>query len=118
MILDAKTADAVRAKVDLALKAEAFCRDWRNNRIGHNNLDQRVNPAARPLRSASRKQVDEVLAALAAVLNVIAAHSEIGFAHVMPPRGDATALLYVLRDGLDARQERQARREFGPPDEL
>ena len=30
LIADQVTADAVRSKVDLAVKAEEFCRDWRN----------------------------------------------------------------------------------------
>ncbi|WFP61369.1 hypothetical protein [Mesorhizobium sp. WSM4904] len=112
LIADQTTAEAVRAEVDLAMKAQEFCRDWRNNLIGHNNLDMRVNPAARSLAPASERQVDDALAALAGVLNTLASH------YLLPKTlfedvSDASALLYVLHDGVAARKERQARREAG-----
>lgn len=112
LIADRAIADAVRAKVDLAMKAEEFCRDWRNNRIGHNNLDLRINPNARPLQTATRLKVDAALGALADILNLIALHfldGKTGYEHTIPMLPDAEGLLYLLHDGLAARSERRER---------
>ncbi|AZO68939.1 MULTISPECIES: AbiU2 domain-containing protein [unclassified Mesorhizobium] len=116
IIPDTTVANAVRAKVDLAVKAEEFCRDWRNNRIGHNNLDQRINPSARPLQDATRIKVDAALNALADVLNLVAAHyldSETAYDRVLLSLPDAEALLYVLHDGLAAQSKRREKMEAG-----
>ncbi|MER9936508.1 hypothetical protein [Mesorhizobium sp. M0088] len=116
LISDAALADAVRAKVDLAMTAQDFCRDWRNNRIGHNNLDMRINPNARALLPATRLKVDAALTSLAEVLNLIASRlldSETAYDHIVTPLPDATWLLYTLHDGLAVQGERHKRLKAG-----
>ncbi|BCG91434.1 AbiU2 domain-containing protein [Mesorhizobium sp. 131-2-1] len=116
LIPDAAFADTVRAKVGLALKAEEFCRDWRNNRIGHNNLEHRLNPSAKPLKDATRLKVDEALAAISNVLNALSSHyldSETAFEHILPLHPDAEGLLYVIHDGVRAQDERRKKLEVG-----
>lgn len=116
LIPDATLAAQVRAKVAIALQAEDFCRDWRNNRIGHNNLQHRLNPTAKPLKEATRLKVEAVLAALAQVVNTVALHYTNGttaYSHVLPSHPDAEGLLYVIHDGLKAEKERRKRFDGG-----
>lgn len=116
LVPDATLADTVKAKVALALKAEEFCRDWRNKRIGHNNLEHRLDPSAKPLKDATRLKVDAALAALANVLNALASHyldSETAFEHVLPMHPDAEGMLFVIHDGVKAQDQRRMKLEAG-----
>lgn len=116
LIPDPSLSTKVRTEVDIALQAEEFCRDWRNNRIGHNNLEHRLNPKAKPLNEATRLKVDEALAALAQVMNVVALHylnTTISYSNILPMHPDAHGLLYVIHDGLDAKKKRRKRIEAG-----
>lgn len=80
---------------------------------------------AQPLAVASREKVEGVLTAVEKVLNWVEEHytGEVtcfSFASV-PPFG-AKALLYVIHDGLKAREQREQRirqgdySDLGPPD--
>src|SRR5437867_5402285 len=98
-------------------KAE-FARDWRNRHIAHRDLDKALGKGAEPLAAASRNHVDEALRALAAVLNRVNTFylkSTLTFDVIAPMTG-GVALLYVLRDGLVAREQRLEGLRAGLPD--
>jgi len=83
----------------------SFARDWRNRRIAHSDLEHRLNPSSKPLEAASRKNIDDALASIASVLNVLS-RRYIGSTMMYEESvtiGDAEAILYALNDGLRLR---------------
>jgi len=112
---------------DSALKAEvarlvteatakvSFARDWRNRRIGHRDLGVALGSTSRPLAAGSRADVSEALAAIHRVINHI--HESLLNStladEVITPATGAEALLYVIRDGLQADEERRERIRSG-----
>ncbi|MBC7226255.1 MAG: hypothetical protein H5T61_03375 [Thermoflexales bacterium] len=106
--------------VEKALKAAEFSRDWRNRRIAHRNLHLVLAQNAQPLAVASREKVREALAAIEEVLNWVEQHYTGGvtyFSPVTPPEG-AETLLYVIYDGLKAREQREQRVRQGDYSDL
>lgn len=109
----------IRAEVTVLLEAcltkSGFARDWRKRHIAHGDLRLALrDKAAQPLAPASRRDVKDVLAAIAALLNRIELHykdSEVQYE--LHPLGNAEALLYVLRDGIEAEEERMERIKSG-----
>lgn len=102
-----------------ATKQTGFCRDWRNRRIAHRDLKLALDRPTTPLAAGSRLQVRAALDAIAAVLNAINAHyfeSETYF-DGLSTNGGALSLLYVLDDGLRARDLRRQRLKEGKPPE-
>ena len=61
----------VKSRVDAAVEAAAFARDWRNRRISHADLSRTLKPSAAPLAPASLRQAAAALDAVHAVLNTI-----------------------------------------------
>lgn len=61
----------VRSRVDAAVDAAAFARDWRNRRISHTDLTRTLEPSAGPLARASLAQASAALDAVHSVLNTI-----------------------------------------------
>lgn len=111
--IDAK--DVVSRRIDEALKASAFCRDWRNRRIAHHDLDLALERHPQPLAPASRAQVRNALDRIADVLNAVSQHyrdSETHFEGSLYPGGGAS-LLYLLDAALELRAERDARFKRG-----
>jgi hypothetical protein len=103
--------------VEVAVAATAFCRDWRNRRIAHNDLKLALEQPTARLADASRLQVKTALLSLTAVLNAIAGHyyqTEIRF-DVVGRIGGAEALLHVLSPGVKAQDARRKRFEDGKP---
>jgi hypothetical protein len=101
--------------VDDTLAATAFARDWRNRHIGHRDLVLALESAAKPLSPASRGDVSAALSAIHRVFNEL---TELVFDSaladdVITPATGAEALLYVIRDGLEANDARRARIETG-----
>lgn len=101
--------------VNEALAAAAFLRDWRNRHIGHRDLALALDSTAKPLPPASGADVSAALAALHRIFNEI---SERLFNatladDVITPATGAEALLYVIRDGLEAGETRMARLQSG-----
>jgi AbiU2 len=99
--------NAVEQRLDHVRGTSRFARDWRNRHIGHIDLALALRRQAKPLEPASRLGVSEALAAIAALLNEVESHYGTGpVAYDMIDHlGGAESLLYVLRDGLDARAE-------------
>ena len=61
----------VQSRVDAAVDAAAFARDWRNRRISHTDLSHSLEPNAEPLAPASLRQAAAALDAVHSVLNTI-----------------------------------------------
>lgn len=104
-----------------ALESSAFARDWRNRKLAHRDLNLALGQIAEPLAPASRAQVKECLASLAAILNVVSEHyldSSTMF-DVETSHAGAESLLYCIDDGLryeDERTERFRRGEYRSDD--
>lgn len=107
--------------VEKAIEAAEFCRDWRHRRIAHRDLNLALSQDVQPLAVASREKVREVLAATERVLNWVEQHYTSGvtfFSPVVTPPGGAETLLYVLYDGLKAREQREQRIRQGDCSDL
>jgi hypothetical protein len=61
LISDVTVKAEVAAVVETAVKSTDFCRDWRNRRIAHRDLNLALNESTTPLKAASRTQVDDAL---------------------------------------------------------
>ncbi len=98
--------------VDTAIAACSFAKDWRNRRLAHRDLDLAVEvPQTRQLAEASRRKVEDALAAVSAVLNRLQQHyfsSEVVFRYFHAV-GDAEALVYYLRAAGQAEERRTQR---------
>ncbi len=112
---------ALRPEVEDAVAATRrqceFARDWRNRHIVHRDYPLALDEHATPLETATMKSVDEALASIARVLNMLEGHylhhEPIPYHMSIEPLGNAEALLYVLRDGLDARAALEQRLKSG-----
>ncbi len=98
-----------------AIAKVAFARDWRNRRIGHRDLGIALGSASTPLAAVSRADVSEALSAIHRVVNEI--HERLLDStlsdEVIAPSAGAEALLYVIRDGLEADAARRERIRSG-----
>lgn len=120
LIEDPEVREEVKEKMDMAVEKAKFARDWRNRRIAHRDMSHALDPQARPLAAASRQRVEEALEALGEVLNTInrRLRDSTSLFDLADPVGGTESLLYVLRDGLAAKRERdQAMREGSLPPE-
>jgi len=112
---DANLKALVERLAKIAVMDAAFCRDWRNRRIAHRDLGLALNASAKPLADASVKHVDASLNAIVAVMNAGDGHycdSETRYDLGRPHRG-AISLLYVLDDGIKAREAREDKLKSG-----
>jgi hypothetical protein len=107
--------------VNDAIVTVSFARDWRNRRIGHRDLSVALGSATRPLAPGSRADVSKALTSIHLVLNHIherLLNSTLADKVITPATG-AEALLYVIRDGLEAdaaRRDRIRRGKFTQDD--
>ena len=94
--------------VNDAVQKTMFARDWRNRRLAHKELDR-----SQPLASASRKHVEDALAAIRMVLNRLEQtylNNTVSYEGTIPDLGGVASLIAVLRKGVDARRaEREAK---------
>ena len=106
---------------DCLVKTE-FARDWRNRHIAHTDLALALSKqSARPLAIASRQTVNEALASFVELLNTVQLrYTNATAIYKVSPLGNAESLLYVLRDGLESRENRYKRLKSGDygPDDL
>lgn len=99
--------------------ASAFAVDWRNRRIAHRELNLALQRRVRRLSPASRQKIEVALSEIDELMNVIGVHyldsttafDGVGF------QGDATQLLYRLRDGIHAERQMVQRMREGRPTE-
>lgn len=100
--------------IEKAIAKVSFARDWRNRRIGHRDLGVALGNAT-PLATGSRADVSAALSAIHGVVNHI--HETLLDStisdEVIAPQTGAEALLYVIRDGLEADSARRERIRSG-----
>jgi hypothetical protein len=97
-----------------AIDATDFARDWRNRRLAHRDLDLALGQPVTPLAPASRLAVKQALGVMVDVLNVVSArYLDSTSFFDLPGDSDSVALLYTLRDGLEAEKQRLARLSSG-----
>ncbi len=93
-----------------------FCRDWRNRKYAHKDLDLALKTNAKPLKKASRDKVKLALESLAKVLNTVSyfyLNSTTSFHMKLGGSRGAADLLYFLDKGLRAEEERMERIKNG-----
>lgn len=103
--------------LDVCVERCAFARDWRMRHIAHRDLALALGDRIEPLAHASRLAVREALSAVVAVLNAVEGHylkSEV--AYDLGRSHGSLELLYILRDGLEARERRRSRLLSGNPE--
>jgi hypothetical protein len=100
---------------DTALDTCEFARDWRNRRLAHRDLDLALGQSVQPIAPASRAAVKASLTALEELLNAVSRHylDSTTLFDLGPGGEDAVSLLYLLRDGLQFRDDRLARIKRG-----
>jgi hypothetical protein len=115
LIDDSATKNTVTKLVDAAVKEAEFCKDWRVRRIAHRDLALALDTTAVPLASASKKQVDDTLKAIAEVLNATEKHycGSVTLFDFAAARRGAVTLLHILNDGLVTQKKREERLHRG-----
>ena len=115
LVADATLKDRLAELLNIVDNKSAFCRDWRNRRFSHHDLDLAINEKAKPLEQANREQITVALKAIADVLNAIELHYFKGgtsFDAAVMSNG-AVTLLYLLGDGLKEKAARAERIKVG-----
>ncbi len=73
-------------------------RRLRNKRVGHNDLNTRLEPHTNPLPGISRGQIDRIIELAETILNtVIQQYASVDLRFELSYQGDAEALLFWLR---------------------
>jgi HEPN superfamily AbiU2-like protein len=104
----------VRRRVTSATKKCDFARDWRDRHIAHKDLQLALEKGTTPLAKASRRRVNDAINSITAVLQAVESHyCDTTTAYELGSPRNAEALLYCLRDGLDARADRLRRFRAG-----
>lgn len=104
----------VTEATSVAVAATEFARDWRNRKLAHRDLGLALGQPVTPLAAASRVAVKDALAAVVDVLNAVSAHySDSTSLFDLPGGSDSIALLYTIRDGLRAEDQRLVRLKSG-----
>ncbi|GAB2580749.1 hypothetical protein GCM10027034_09780 [Ramlibacter solisilvae] len=104
----------IRDLVEEAVRATQFAHDWRNRRLAHRDLDLALGRTANSLAPASRQSVKDALVAIVNALNAVAAHFfDSTTLFDLPGGNDSVTLLYTLRDGLRAEEQRVERLKSG-----
>ena len=115
LIEDPAQGERVKELTAEAKSTAHFATDWRNRHIAHRDLKLALKEPAKPLELASRELVEASLEALRSLLNHVQelfVGSTTAYDH-SPLTGDAEDLLYVLRDGIQRRRDREAMRDRG-----
>ncbi|HYD48679.1 MAG TPA: hypothetical protein VEB21_10045 [Terriglobales bacterium] len=115
LVNDAALREELGPLIEAAVEATNFARDWRNRRIAHTDFDLFAGRSAKELASASKTNVEHALAAIAAVLSHLEQRfkgRQLWFGNI-PHAGGAEAMLYVLREGLEAEERRRQRLKDG-----
>ncbi len=99
----------LNALIDKAKISTDFCRDWRNRRIAHNDLDLSLNEKAKPLEAASRIKVTH---AIKCIFNVVAflelEYCETELWLIATGNDSAISLLFDIFDGARKQEEDHA----------
>lgn len=111
LVENAHTKKALAPLIEASIQKSDFCRDWRNRRIAHLDLEHVINRGINPLKPASRKKLAEALNSIAEVLNTVTEHyaGSSTIFDIEEGSGGALSLLYIIDDGLKAEKERRDR---------
>lgn len=107
--------ERVKRLVSAAVKKSKFARDCCDRHIAHRDLNLALKRGAKPLAGASRQGVEDAINAIVAVLGAVEEHyrkATTAYEHVSH-LGNAEALLHVLREGIEARDEQFRRLKAG-----
>jgi hypothetical protein len=111
-LVDAVIGQRVRDLLSVVRDRVAPLRERRNKVISHRDLLMATNQNPHPLPDTSRETVRAALAALVNVMNAVESHycdqSETMY-EAADIGSDASALVHVLQEGLEARTERHQR---------
>jgi AbiU2 len=113
-LVDNGMKSGVTALVNAAISKATFCRDWRNRNLAHSDLNLALNQSPTLLPDVYKKQIEESLHAIEAVLSEV--HERYmglrtTFKHVFID-GGASALLRVIDHGIKAQQNSRERRSL------
>ena len=120
-LVDTAIQENIEGLVGVATERTSFCRDWRNRRIAHSDLQLRLRDNADPLEGASRNHVNAALIAVADVLNAVDVHYTGSQTHFQtwPSAGGSVSLLTMLAIGLrEDSVRREQKRPFPRFDEI
>jgi hypothetical protein len=109
LVADAGLKKKLTELLAVAIEKTAFARDWRNRRFAHHDLALATNASAIPLETADKEKFGAALKAFADVCNGIEDHyfkNYTSFESIAGNQGAAT-LIYVLGDGVKARERRR-----------
>lgn len=118
LISEGKLAAEVEVLLEIALNACKSVRVWRNRQLAHHDLALAVVYPSDPLPGISRAEVETAFVSIRAVLNRLSAYylaSEVDYKLVINSGRDADSLVYYLRLGLQAEEQRLERLERGEP---
>jgi len=111
LVSDPTLSKELETRIDKARTASQFCRDWRNRRLAHRDLDIAIGAAAIQLPPASREEVKKALQALVDIMDSVSTHyfeSSTKF-DMGGNFGGAELLLQRIDDGLRADETRRER---------
>lgn len=110
--------DDVNKQVDEVASSAEFARKWSNKLIAHNDVATLRN-RRQELPRATVAHIDDAIEKIWAVLQTVegglTGEEPLPRLEMQYPSTAAEALLYVIRDGLEARQERRQRILDGKP---
>jgi hypothetical protein len=117
LMADESARTEVQDLVDVAVEKTESCRAHRNKLIAHDDLlialqDEKAEPVSAP----TKREIDEALRAIAAVMQAVNLHlcgSDMIFDTGNPRVHGFVELLYVMRAGLKAGEEREERLRAG-----
>lgn len=114
-MVDEKIKAEIQTLLDECIANCRFAQDRRKRRIAHSDLHLAIgHPDAAPLTPTSRKSVEKGLATVANLLNAIELHYTASTVmYNVPTIENAKSLLYVIRDGLLAEENRKKRVRSG-----
>jgi len=114
LLKDVNLRGDVCSLIQKAKASAAFAVEWRNRRIAHRDLDLILRRSQPALAPATPAQVEASLSALQDVLKRIETElCDASTVYGSPTHGDAEALLYVIRDGLQWDRDRCERLKRG-----
>lgn len=115
LVSDQKLSAELVGLLDSAKQASEFCRDWRNRRLAHRDLDLALGGSAFALKPGSREKVGKALAALADILDAISRQylNSATMFDMGANIGGGESLLRVINDGLKAEESRRERLREG-----
>jgi hypothetical protein len=93
-------ASSVRAQVNVFRTKHSAFRTWRNARVNHNDLATLLNTRSTPMPQLPRKQVEEAVEEMAAIMNAVSEGLGSGSQEYRPflfAQGDGNALLEALK---------------------